>query len=262
MPQPGWSLQHRLDLKPAGARTYEPLSLATHTTASNVRHLMSFYRMTADPRFVARVPETLDWLESLRLPPDPARRGRDFPTFVEIGTNRPIYVHRRGSNVVNGRYYWDYSPAATLGHYGAFRAIDIVALRREYERLRATPRERLLRDSPLGAPGVAPLPRLFVTSLDAGSDLNMRPAASPAEAIRTLNAEGWWPTPLRATSNPYRGPGPRRPPPGDYRGTHVGDASDTSPYTTDRPVTGISTATYIANMAQLIRALERSGPSS
>lgn len=258
MPQPGWSLQHGLDLKPAGARTYEPLSLATHTTAANVRHLMNFYRMTGDERFLARVPETLDWLESLRLPRDPARRGRDFPTFVEIGSNRPLYVHRRGSNVVNGRYYWDYSPQATLGHYGAFRAIDVAALRREYAELRAAARDELLRQSPLRAPGHAPLP-LYAAGLDVGSDLNAAPAANPAEAIRTLNAEGWWPTMLRATSNPYRGPGPRRPPPGDYRTSHVGDASDTSPYTTDRPVAGISTATYIANMAMLIRSLGRDG---
>jgi PelA/Pel-15E family pectate lyase len=262
MPQPGWSLQHTLDLKPAGARSYEPLSLATHTTAANVRHLLNFYRMTADPRFLARVPETLDWLETLRLPPDPARRGRDFPTFIELGSDRALYVHRRGSNVVNGAYYWDYTPEAVLGHYGAFRAIDIPRLRRDYERLRAAPRERLLRDSPLAAPGQEPLARLFVAEVDPGSDLNASPAASAAEAVRTLNEEGWWPTPLRATSNPYRGPGPRRPPPGDYRSLHVGDSSDTSPYTTDRPVIGISTATYIANMALLIRALERPNPSA
>ena len=56
-------------------------------------------------------------------------RGRDFPTFIELGTNRARYVHRRGSNVVNGRYYWDYSPLAPLGHYGAWRAIDIEGLR-------------------------------------------------------------------------------------------------------------------------------------
>ncbi len=256
MPQPGWSLQHRLDLRPAGARSYEPLSLATHTSAANVRHLMNFYRITGDERFLARVPETLDWLESLRLLPDPARRGRDFPTFVEIGTNRPLYVHRRGSNVVNGRYYWDYSPEATLGHYGAFRAIDIAALRRDYGELRAAPREALIRNSPLRAPGHAPLPR-FMTSLDVGSDLNAQPAANPRDAIRTLNAEGWWPVRLRATSNPYIGPGPRRPPPGDFRTTHVGDSSDTSPYATDQPVIGISTATYIANMAMMTRALAR-----
>ena len=117
MPQPGWSLQHSLDLRPAAARSYEPLSLATHTTAANLRMMMSFYRMTGDARYLARVPEAIDWLESLRLPPDAARRGRDFPTFIEIGTNRPRYIHRRGSNVINGAYYWDYSPVATLGHY-------------------------------------------------------------------------------------------------------------------------------------------------
>jgi PelA/Pel-15E family pectate lyase len=255
MPQPGWSLQHGLDLKPAGARTYEPLSLATHTTAANLRMMMQFYRLTGDARYLARVPEAIDWLESLRLPPDPARRGRDFPTFIEIGTDRPRYVHRRGSNVVNGRYYWDYDPAAPLGHYGAWRAIDIDALRREYRTLREMPREEILRDSPLRTPGTVPLPR-FAVSLDVGSDLNAQPAANAGEAVRTLNAEGWWPTMLRATSNAYIGPGPRRPPPGDFRTTHVGDASDTSPFTTDRPVVGISTATYIANMALLIRALE------
>ncbi|MGQ0588937.1 MAG: pectate lyase [Sphingosinicella sp.] len=257
MPQPGWSLQHNLDLTPSGARSYEPLSLATHTTASNLRMMLNFYRMTADSSFIARVPETLDWLESLRLPPDPARRGRDFPTFIEIGTNRPIYIHRRGSNVVNGRYYWDYNPEAPLGHYGAWRAIDIPALRREYEELRATPRERLLAQSPLRAPANEPLPRYFVINLETGSDLNASAAATAAEAIASLNEEGWWPTPLRATSNPYRGPGPRHPPPGDFRTTHVGDASDTSPYPTDNPVIGISTATYMANMALLLRALER-----
>jgi hypothetical protein len=61
---------------------------------------------------------------------------------------------------------------------------------------------------------------------------------------------------LRATSNPWRGDGPKIPVPGDYRTTHVGDSSDTSPFTTPNPVTGISTGTYIENMAALIRALE------
>lgn len=48
---------------------------------------------------------------------------------------------------------------------------------------------------------------------------------------------------------------PSRAPPGDYRQTQVGDASDTSPYPARTPAIGISTATYIANMARLIRAL-------
>jgi hypothetical protein len=33
----GWGLQHTVaDLKPAGARTYEPEAFATHTTAANI----------------------------------------------------------------------------------------------------------------------------------------------------------------------------------------------------------------------------------
>lgn len=254
-PQPGWGLQYTLDLQPAGARSYEPRALVTHTTAANIRQLMNFYRLTGDTKFLARIPEAIDWLDSLRLRPDPARRGRDFPTFIEIGTNRPLYVHRRGSNVVNGAYYVDDSPAAPLGHYSAWRAIDIAGLRRELAALRAMPRPA----SALDAPGHAPLQRYFITDLDAGSDLNAAAGGTPAEIVRALNAQGWWPTPLRATSNPYVGPGSAQPVPGDYRTSHVGDASDTSPYTTDRPVTGISTATYIANMARLIAALRTTG---
>jgi len=253
-PQAGWGLQYTLDLKPAAARTYEPNALHTSTTASNVEQLMNFYRTTGDTRFLARIPDALKWLESVRLPE--ARDGRNFPTFVEIGTNRPIYVHRRGSNVVNGEYYWDYSPEATLGHYSAFRNIDVPKLRREYEELlKASPAE-LAKSSPLRSADPKPLPRYFVTGGMTGSDLNAgSPNANPRDLIRSLNAQGWWPTPLKATSNPYLGDGPREVQPGDFRRTHVGDATDTSPFTTQTPVTGISTSSYIANMAKLIQAL-------
>lgn len=256
-PQAGWALQHTLDLKPAAARSYEPLALATHTTASNVEQLLNFYRLTGDRRFLARIPEALAWLQSVRLPAGQERNGRAFPTFIEIGTNRPLYVHRRGSNVVNGQYYADYSPEATLGHYSAFRAVNLDRLRRDYEELAALGPEAASKDSPLRK-GAQRLPRFFITDLSAGSDLNAAAAADVGMIIRSLNAEGWWPTPLRATSNRYAGPGPAQPVPGDYRTTHVGDWSDTSPYTTDKPVMGISTATYIANMAALIRALATS----
>ncbi|HEY0414237.1 MAG TPA: pectate lyase [Allosphingosinicella sp.] len=260
-PQAGWGLQYTLDLKPAGARTYEPKALVTHTTAANVKALMSFYRLTGETKFLARIPEALAWLESVRLPADQAKGNRAYPTFIEIGTNRPLYVHRRGSNVVNGAYYVDYDPAATLGHYSAYRAIDVPALRRDYEALVRTPPAEAAKDSPLLASDPAPLPRYFVSGGLTGSDLNAGSAkASPTQLIRSLNAQGWWPTELKATSNPYRGDGPAQPVPGDYRTTRVGDPSDTSPYIAERPVTGISTADYIANMATLIEALGAARP--
>ncbi len=247
-PQAGWALQYTLDLQPAGARTYEPRALATNTTAGNVEQLMDFYRLTGDARFLAGIPAALDWLESVRLP-DGA-----FPTFVEIGSNRALTVHRRGSNVVNGAYYADLDPARPIAHYGQRRRIDLARLRRDYTALRAMPAEQATRDSPLRAP--RPLPRFFIGTLAAGSDFSAAARLDPAAIVRGLNGEGWWPAPLTMTSHPYRGPGARAPAPGDFGETHVGDASDTSPYPDPHPVMGISTATYIAHMARLIRALE------
>jgi len=264
-PQPGWALQYTTDLKPAAARTYEPKALATHTTANNVAQLMNFYELTGDTKFLARVPEALDWLEKVKLA-KPRPDGRTHPTFIELGTNRPLYVHRRGSNVENGAYYVDYNPERTLGHYGAFRKIEVEALRRRYERLRASDPEAVSANSPLKAKSATPLPRFFATRDLETSDLNVRaqkdngqapPADKVGAMVSSLNAQGYWPAALVATSNPYAGAKPPAKPDGDYATTHVGDRTDTSPYPTDRPVMGISTGTYIQNMSALIDYLDQ-----
>ncbi|UZK66864.1 pectate lyase [Sphingomonas sp. M1-B02] len=255
-PQAGWGLQYTLDLKPVGARTYEPDALVTHTTAANIRQLLRFYRLTGDKKFLARVPEALDWLKSVKLPADQVKGGRAYPTFVEIGSNRPLYVHRRGSNVVNGEYYADYDPANPITHYSSVRAIDVPALRREHAELLASNPEEITKDSPLRAGPARPLPRYFLADGPETSDLNTAAGKRSADAlVKSLNAQGYWPTELRATSNRYAGDGPRTPPPGDFSQTKVGDATDTSPYETDKPVTGISTGTYIENMKVLISAI-------
>ncbi|WP_126174313.1 pectate lyase [Altericroceibacterium xinjiangense] len=254
-PQPGWALQYTpIDLQPAGARSYEPKALATHTTAANIRQLFDFYQLTGDTKFLARIPEALDWLESVRLPADLVKDGRAYPTFVEIGTNRPLFIHRRGSNVVNGEYYADYDPSDTIGHYSSFRSIDVAGLREEYERLKATPPEEVVKGSALKSEAPAPLPRYFVADMSGGGQEGSREAD---QIIAALNRQGWWPTPLETTSNPYRGSGALDAQPGDYRRTHVGDATDTSPYAADTPAVGISTSSYIENMAALIAELEK-----
>ncbi|MET0309891.1 MAG: pectate lyase, partial [Sphingomonas sp.] len=255
-PQAGWGLQYTLDLKPIGARTYEPTALVTHATATNLKQLMRFYRLTGDRKFLARIPEALDWLESVKLPADKVKNGKAFPTFIEIGTNRPLYVHRRGSNVVNGAYYVDYDPGNTVIHYGSTRAINLSALRKEYEALKASDPAEITKDSPLRPGPAHPLPRYFLVEEIATSDLNTQEGKrDTATLVKTLNAQGWWPTELKATSNPYIGDGPATPPAGDFSQTRVGDPSDTSPFDTDHPVIGISTGTYIENMKVLIGAL-------
>ena len=175
-----------------------------------------------------------------------APEGRTHPTFIELGTNRPLYVHREGSNVVNGRYYVDYDPKNTIGHYSSFRAIDVAGLRRLYEEARAIPPAEVVKGSPLepGA-GVIPLPRFVAVD----------PARGDAAAIiAALNAEGYWPAPLVYTSHPYRGDGATTVAPGDFSRALVGDETDTSPFRDDALV-GISTAAFIRNMSVLIRAL-------
>jgi pectate lyase-like protein len=247
-PQPGWALQYTLDLQPAGARTYEPKALATHTTATNLGLLLKFYRLTGETKFLARIPEALDWLEGLTLPPGVASRpGTTHPTFVELGSNKPLYVHREGSNVVNGRYYTDYNPKNTLAHYSAFRRVNVSGLRKQYAEAKAMTPADATKGSPLIAGvGMRPLPRYF--AVDTASD---RPLD---DVISSLNAEGRWMAPLGMNSHPYsRGSSENAP--GNFSTTHVGDVSDTSPYP-DTTITGISTAAYIRNMSALIRALD------
>lgn len=259
-PQAGWSLQHHHEtLAPMGARSYEPLSLATHTTAGNIAQMMDFYEWTGERRFIERIPEALAWLDSVRLRDDQVRvQGRHYPTFVEIGTNRARINHRRGSNVVSGAYYWDYSPERPITHYSQWRAINADALRDRYERLNASAPD--LSRSPLQR-GNFRLPRFFTTENIEVSDMTSnvgegavtRPTPERTrELIAGLNAEGYWPTPLTATSQAYVGPGPQTPTPGDFAQTLVGDQYDTSPYVTSTPATGISTGAFIQNMSSLL----------
>ncbi|HEY8614611.1 pectate lyase [Phenylobacterium sp.] len=262
-PQPGWALQHTADLKPAGARTYEPKALATHTTANNLEQLMNFYELTGDSKFLARVGEGIDWLDKVKLAA-PRPDGRTHPTYIELGTDRPLYVHRTGSNAVNGRYYADYDDQKLLGHYSAHRKIDVAALRRRLARLQATPPAEAAKNSPLLSKTPINLPRYFANQDISTSDLNAvrappkdNKAQAAAQIVSELNAEGWWPSRLAALSNPYRGPGPATPTPGDYASTHVGDQWDTSPFPVKDGPVGISIAHYIGNMSTLIAYLDQ-----
>lgn len=249
-PQPGWALQYTPDLRPVGARTYEPDALVTHTTAANLDLLIDFYRLTGETKFLARIPEALAWLEALALPPGLAPPGRTHPTFIELGTNRPLYVHREGSNVVNGRYFVDDNPKNTIGHYSAFRAVDLAGLRKRLADVTTSPAAELAKRSPLrpGA-GLLPLPKYFVVD---GA------VTTPVTTVlSSLNDQGYWPAPLGYNSHPFTRQGSPAVAPGDFSRTHVGDETDTSPFP-DPDLTGISVAAFVRNMSVLIRALDGS----
>ena len=256
-PQAGWALQYTTDLQPAGARGYEPKALATHTTASCILQLLEFYRLTGDARFLAPIPDALDWLDSVRLPSDLATAGRTHPTFVEPGTNRPLFLHRRGSNVVNGEYYVDGDPKNTIGHYGSTRQIDVAQLRQQYADAKAMPPTAVTTGSPL-LPGASPspLPRFFEVrpprEFGSARGAPLSPRDRAARTIASLDAQGRWIGELGSTSHPYRGPGSPTIAPGDFRATNAGDESDTSPFRPSSSLPGISTQAYIRNMGDLI----------
>ncbi|MDP3404926.1 MAG: pectate lyase [Brevundimonas sp.] len=265
MPQPAWGLQHFPDtLKPAPARTIEPQAFATHTTATNIRSMIGFYRLTGDRKYLARLPEALDWLDQVKTPQRLIAPGRTHPTFILEGSNTPVYIHRRGSNIRNGRYYADDNPNNVVIHYGSFRNLDTAAIRAEYEAAAALTPEAVIATSPLKArPGSLALPKYFTLRDVSIWDMNTegrrpRPVAASraGELVSGLNARGYWPTMLTTTSNPYIGPSPEAVTGGEFQTTRVGDLWDTSPYNTDFPVEGISTQTFIQNMGDLIEALQ------
>ena len=265
MPQPAWGLQHFPDtLKPAGARTIEPQAFATHTTGANIKSMLGFYRLTGDRKYLTRLPEALDWLDQVKTPQNLIAPGRTHPTFILEGSNTPVYIHRRGSNITNGQYYADANPNNLIVHYGSFRNVDTVALRREYEELAAQSPEEASRHSPLKArAGSLKLPKYFtlqdVDVWDMSSDARRLARPAPgraAELVSGLNTRGYWPSPLTTTSNPYIGEAPAAVTGGEYQTTRVGDLWDTSPYNTDYPVECVSTQVFIRNMGELIEALE------
>lgn len=264
-PQPAWGLQHFPDtLKPAGARTIEPQAFATHATGTNIKSMLGFYRLTGDRKYLERLPEALDWLDQVKTPQNLIAPGRTHPTFILEGSNTPVYIHRKGSNIANGSYYADANPNNLIVHYGSFRSIDTAALRQELAQLTAMTPEQATHSSPLKArPGSLNLPKYFtlqdVDVWDMSTDARKAAAPRPgraAELISSLNARGYWPTPMTTTSNPYRGPSPKEVTGGEYQTTRVGDLWDTSPYQTDFPVEAISTQAFIRNMGDLIEALE------
>lgn len=266
-PQPGWALQYTTELQPAGARSYEPRSLSPAATADNIRQLIKFYRMTGETKFLARIPEALDWLDSVRLPRKDAIGDRTHPTFVEVGTGKALYTHRRGSNATNGEYYVDYEPGNELVHYRSIRHIDVDHLRQLFKEATALAPEAVIKGSPLKSKTAVELPRYFTLGNVSVSDLNTR-ALPPShsknleqEVVRLrneLNQQGYWPVKLRYTTNPYRGEAPAAITAGNFSNTNVGDQWDTSPYETDDPATGISTGAYIKNLGVLIRYLVKS----
>jgi PelA/Pel-15E family pectate lyase len=260
-PYAGWADQYTMDLKPAHARSYEPRAVNTGTTSRYILQMMDFYKITGDTAFLSGIPAAIRFLDSQRLPDSMVvasgkflRGGDAFmtPRFVDPDSGKPLFVHRKGSNVVNGMYYVNQDIRKTIGHYSSQGMTNTVELRRQYEAVRKLTPEEATRNSPFRNKEIQP-------SLINASE-NRRPGFFPSpkteDIISSLNKEGYWPSTLFSLSNSYIGPGPAEG--GEntsYAETMAGDKYDTSCNRDKNGVPGISTSIYESNMGQLIHYL-------
>lgn len=262
-PQAGWAQQYSFDLKPAAARTYEPAALDPIFTAKHIEILTKFYEMTGKKKYLRRIPEAFQWLESVIL--SKKENVLFVPKFVEVGTNKPLYTHRCGSNAIFGKYYVDYDDRNTLGHYRSIRPLSLDNVRAFYEAV--------------SSKDIYPVLDFSVPSVDSLSNLlqkfhamrkyltlpsehwNNRQQVTTervAEILSSLDTEGRWTTTFAMISNPYRG----EPASGDsttdrYAQTYVGDMYDTSPYENTSSDKYLSTALYGRNIRLLLEYLQQ-----
>ncbi len=264
-PYAGWADQYTVaDLKPAHARSYEPRSVNTGTTAQMIRKMMDYYRLTAETKFLSGIPAAIKFLESMKLPDTEVQkwgrqpRSSDFilvPRFVDPDTGKPLYVHRKGSNVKNGYYYTDQNIENTIGHYSSASFINIKELKESYQRIVSVPYEDIVAKSMFVNKGCKDLDEYYYSPYGRNSS-----DKSTDNIIKSLTKEGYWLTPLKQVSNSYKINLDEKGIKSNetkYVSTMVGDEFDTSPYTSEQPVMGISTAAYIANMTRLIHSLNK-----
>ena len=243
-----------MDLNPAGARSYEPLALLPSTTYKNAMLLLRFNELTGDPKYLEGIPKAIEWLELTRLPEDASEGGRyTHPTFVEPGTNKALYVHRNGSNVIYGHYYYDDHDTLLLGHYSGKGKIVLDELKKRYDSLAtATPRKaarELFMDEKM------------YFDLNRTRQKNIHDEQEIVEIIQALDENGYWLTTSAMISHPYSREGQIQESTDKYATTNVGDITDTSPYRDNTGQEYISTGLYINNMRTLINYLNnRSAP--
>jgi hypothetical protein len=213
---------------------------------------MKYYQLTGDRKFLARIPDAIQWLESCRLPIEKSLGGtRTHATFVELGTNKSLYAHRKGTGVKDGQYWWDYDDNNLLAHYGGKTNINIQFLKDEFQRVNALSSEEATRNSPLKAgiskDGILPQSQFIAAS----SNSVIPDETTILGIIKALDQDRWLVKHIQI-SRPYSvlpdGSEMNTAKLSDENGKGIVDSSEQQ---------YISTREYEKNMGLLIRYLKR-----
>ena len=271
LPLAGWADQYTPDdLKPAHARSYESRAINTSTTAAMVLKMIQYYQLTGDDSFLKGIPEAIDFLEKQQLPRTLSQELRRMPLqedeillprFIDPDTGRPLYVHRRGSNVANGEYYTDEVAEGTIMHYSSFFVVSPARLREALDNARKWQRKDLQRNSPFNFCGKGLPKDYYFDAYRMAYNRMGRPTAQ--NVMATLNDKGYWAAPIGQRSNPYLPLLKNVEQQNDnmYAMSMTGDVYDTSPFN-DRTTMGISTRVFIRNMSVLIDSLRHRTPTA
>ena len=87
-PQPCCAQQYNEFLQPAWARSFEPPSVCPSVTLNNIDSLMDLYISLGRSEYLEAIPDSLRWIESIRL-----LNGK-WARFVELNTGKPLYYDR------------------------------------------------------------------------------------------------------------------------------------------------------------------------
>ena len=253
-----WGQQLDLKMQNAGARTYEPAAFMPSTTFTNAMLLLRFYQYTGSPKFLARVPDAIRWLEETRLSENQKEQGKTHPMFVDVKTNKPVYVHRKGSNAKYGRYYTDKNDNNLPAHYNGKCTVEVEQLKSAYQRISNLSVEEATKDSPLKAVAFEEegTPQSFYDLSRTNYQMHISDSLA-IEVVKALDEQNRWLSRGAFISNPYIGDGQRQELTDEFASSFVGDETDTSPYRDNSEQLYISTSTYIQNMKILIHYIKK-----
>jgi hypothetical protein len=229
--QAAWAEQYGPDLRPVAARTHEPAGYVVRESLGVIDLLFRFYLMTGDPRYLAPIPDTFDWLE--RINRESAAEEYPRPRYWEPGTNRPLYVLPTDERTPEGYgvFLWTTDPEKTRCDDRPCRGdgepiVDVGALSEEYREIAtlvsAKARKRYLQDMLAGERARSRAPRRQ-------EDI--------ADIITAMDARGAWVTDNNSVNVPNI------------------DTGDEARQT----VRGISTLVFVDRLSALIAALQEEG---
>ncbi len=125
-PQPAWCQQYDFAMQPVWARRFEPPAISGLESEDAIRTLLRIHRHTGDRRYLEPIPRAIAYLRPKRQPDGL------MPRYFELHTDRPLYLHRTGSN-----YTLTYDDRDLPAHYGWKQPSRLDELEREFAALAA-----------------------------------------------------------------------------------------------------------------------------